>query len=724
MNIVQPDDFAYNFIPKEFLPRGKDEYYIRNQQNKNNTYRHVTYDEVEALIRNGNSCTNWNDVLVSDPFNPQLIKGSTFAGLVRLGKMDGSYLKYHDYIAPIGITNSRIIACDIGENCAIQDCRYLAHYIIESHVILSCIDEMSTTNHSKFGEGVIKDGEPEQVRISISVLNEAGGREVLPFSNMIPADAFLWARYRDDTKLIKQLERITTQSVDRKRGYYGVVQSDCCIKSCRIIKDVNFGPAVYAKGCNKLKNLTIKSSFEEPTQLGEGIELVNGIVGLGSRIFYGVKAIRFVVGTNCELKYGARLVHSILGDNSTISCCEVLNALIFPFHEQHHNNSFLIASLIQGQSNMAAGATVGSNHNSRSNDGELIAGRGFWPGLCATLKQNSRFASFMLISKANYKYELDVPFPFSLVSDEEHEGTLEIMCAYYWMYNMYSLERNNKKFLKRDRRVTKTQIIETDYLLPDTVIEIMNAMELLKKCFVQTWKLETGKRLSADEMIQKHFDELKAMEVFADGIPIERSKRPVLLMKAAEGYKAYQQMLVWYGVKTIAAHFKDQPDTLKSFLSKTKGTSTKLSAWVNVGGQLISETRLDLLREEIRNGTYKTWDEIHAAYHKIHEYYAQDCLELAVSVLLYATGATTLTVSLWNQLLEQGCDIADYIAQQVYSSKYKDYVDGFRNITYRNKAEKKAVLSTIDKNELVQQARLEAEQRKVILKQCLIKAED
>ena len=99
---------------------------------------------------------------------------------------------------------------------------------------------------------------------------------------------------------------------------------------------------------NKLKNLTIRSSVVEPTQIGEGCELVNGIIGFGCRVFYGVKAIRFVLGNNSSLKYGARLIHSVLGDNSTISCCEVLNNLVFPAHEQHHNNSFLIATLVMG----------------------------------------------------------------------------------------------------------------------------------------------------------------------------------------------------------------------------------------------------------------------------------------------------------------------------------------------------------------------------------------
>src|SRR6185295_3383134 len=164
--------------------------------------------------------------------------------------------------------------------------------------------------------------------------------------------------------------------------------------------------------------LTINSSAEANTQIGEGCELVNGIIGHGCRIFYGAKAVRFVMASHSQLKYGARLINSYLGDNSTISCCEVLNSLIFPSHEQHHNNSFLCASTLLGQSNIAAGATIGSNHNSRSPDGELLAGRGFWPGLCVSLKHNSRFASFNILAKGDYPFELDIRFPFSLVSND------------------------------------------------------------------------------------------------------------------------------------------------------------------------------------------------------------------------------------------------------------------------------------------------------------------
>ena len=236
---------------------------------------------------------------------------------------------------------------------------------------------MDTTNHAKAGNGIIKQDESEDVRVWIQPLNEAGGRDVLPFYDMICADAYMWTIYRDDSKLMKALFDLTNKSYDSRRGFYCYIGSGTVIKSCHIIKDVNIEESAYIKGANKLKNLTVKSDESSVTQIGEGVELVNGIIGYGCRIFYGCKAVRFVMGNNSNLKYGARLIHSILGDNSTISCCEVLNNLVFPGHEQHHNNSFLIASLVMGQSNMAAGATVGSNHNSRGNDGEIIAGRGF-----------------------------------------------------------------------------------------------------------------------------------------------------------------------------------------------------------------------------------------------------------------------------------------------------------------------------------------------------------
>ena len=277
------------FIPVEFLPDGKDEYHIRNKQTPSPTdqWRSLNSEEIERLVKNGNNSNNWDDIHVTDEFAPDQIRNSEFFGLVRIGRLRKVILKHHDLQIPAGITNSLIISCDIGDDVAIHDVRYLAHYIIGNRCILANIDEMHVSNHAKFGNGIIKDGEPENVRVWLDLMNETGSRNVLPFDGMITADAYLWAKYRDDKKMQEKLKQITQKHFDSQRGYYGIVGDQCVIKNSRILKDVKIGSYCYIKGANKLKNLTINSSEQEATQIGEGVELVNGILGLGCNIFYG-----------------------------------------------------------------------------------------------------------------------------------------------------------------------------------------------------------------------------------------------------------------------------------------------------------------------------------------------------------------------------------------------------------------------------------------------------
>src|SRR5436305_9165762 len=440
------EKLGYNFIKPEFLPEGKDEYYLRNLQNRSGiNYRNLTAYEIEALVKNRNASDDWNKLQVSDAFNPELVKNCKFYGLVRIGKLEPIALDYHNVRMPVGLYSSTIISCDFGDNVVINNVNYLSHYIIGNEVMVSNVHELHVTNHSKFGYGIIKTGEDESVRVWVEVCNENGGRRILPFNGMLPGDAYLWARHRDDEELMQKFKEFTEKKFDKQRGYYGKVGDRTVIKNTSIIKDVWIGSDAYIKGANKLKNLTINSAPETQSQIGEGCELVNGIVGFGCRIFYGVKAVRFVMASHSQLKYGARLINSFLGNNSTISCREVLNSLIFPGHEQHHNNSFLCAALVMGQSNIAAGATIGSNHNSRAADGEFVTARGFWPGLCVSLKHNSRFASFTLLAKGDYPNELDIPLPFSLVSNDVSQNELVVMPAYWFLYNLYALARNSSK---------------------------------------------------------------------------------------------------------------------------------------------------------------------------------------------------------------------------------------------------------------------------------------
>jgi hypothetical protein len=722
--IVTPENIGKNFIPKQFLPKGKDEYFHRNNQTiiPKQGWRQLRSDEVERLVKNNNTADNWDELLVTGEFDANLIMNTRFYGLVRIGRLRNIILQHHDLKIPAGITNSMIVSCDIGDDVAIHEVHYLAHFIIGDHSILFNIHEMDTTDHAKFGNGIVKEGEPENVRTWIDLMNETGCRKVLPFDGMITADAYLWAKYRDDTKLQEKLSIITQNSFDYRRGFYGTTGNQCVIKNSLILKDVKIGSNCYIKGANKLKNLTINSSKEEPTQIGEGVELVNGIIGFGCHIFYGCKAVKFILGNNSNLKYGARLINSFLGDNSTISCCEVLNNLIFPAHEQHHNNSFLIASVVMGQSNMAAGATIGSNHNSRANDNEIQAGRGFWPGLCTSVKHSCRFASFVLLSKSDYPAELDIPLPFSLLNNNISKDQLEVMPAYWWLYNMYALARNSWKFQNRDKRISKVQHIEFEPFAPDTMEEVFSAIRLLEIWTAKAALRQKGASVASikdpelADMGRKLLtgDEKQVNSIEVWGENMENTKRITLILKPYQAYHAYHDMLHYYAALNLLAYMRNHPEaTLSAMCNELKGK--RELEWVNLGGQVMLQQDLDKLRSDIGSGKLKTWKDIHNRYDILWNKYNEDKQKHAFATLSELLGTEHISAAAWEEELNKAVRIQQYVCDQVYTSRKKDYDSPFRRSTFRNNAEMKAAIGTIDDNSFILQVRQEtAEMKKFV----------
>jgi len=697
MNIITKhpvDNLGYNFIDQKYLPAGKDEYYLRNKQNKNSgNYRSLTTREKEILIRSDNSSDDWSKILVSDAFDPVLVKNCKFFGLVRIGKLEPYYLEFHNLRMPVGIYNSTIISSDFGDNVCIDNAHYLSHYIIGNEVMIANVNELAATDYSKFGNGILKEGETELTRIWMEVRNETGGRRVIPFESMLPGDAYLWSSYRNDKGLMERFVELTQKEFDIKRGYYGTIGDRCVLKDCNIIKDVCIGSDAYLKGANKLKNLTINSDEERTSQIGEGCELVNGIVGYGCKIFYGVKAVRFVMASHSQLKYGARLINSYLGNNSTISCCEVLNSLIFPAHEQHHNNSFLCASLIMGQSNMAAGATVGSNHNSRGADGEIIAGRGFWPGLCVSLKHNSKFASFTILSKADFPNELNITLPFSLVSNDVANDKLIIMPGYWFMYNMYALARNSWKFADRDQRTEKIQNIEHDYLAPDTINEMFDALDVLSK-------------LKPD----------KDGNYFATGF--ENSDRKIEILKVPQVISLFKELISYYGITQLIDHI-----TKNKFLSfedfkKSIPVKIQRAKWINVGGQLMTIADVDKLKNDIKRNKINSWSHVHDYYRQKGADYEKDKLVHAYTSLLEIVNITSkqFTQDAFISLLEKSIATRIWMGKEIYTSRAKDYSNPFRKMVYDSNDEMNAVVGRLEDNQFIQDQLAETDKYKKLVK--------
>jgi hypothetical protein len=712
INKISINKLGYGFIHE--LPKGKDEYYLRNKQNRSGIkYRNLTAFEIEILVRNRNTSDEWSNILVSEAFNPELVKNCSFFGLNRIGNLETSCLCFSDLIVPIGIYNSTIISCDFGNNVSIHNVNYMSHYILGNEVIINNVNELVTTNHAKFGNGILKKGEPESVRIWLEICNENTGRKVLPFNGMTAGDAYLWSRHRADSALQKRFIELTENQFDDKLGYYGKVGDRTVIKNCKIIKDVWIGEDAYLKGANKIKNVTINSHPDATTQIGEGCELVNGIIGYGCRIFYGIKAVRFVLSDYSQLKYGARLINSFLGPNATISCCEVLNSLIFPAHEQHHNNSFLCAATVMGQSNIAAGATLGSNHNSRGADGEVIMGRGFWPGLCVSIKHNSVFASFALLSKGDYNYELNIPIPFSLISNDPLKDELIIMPGYWFLYNFYALARNAWKYVDRDKRKYKTPIFEYDYLAPDSVNELFKAREIIAIAVANAHlKKEKQPELQDESKLMalgvkllatKQKKEIDALEIVVKGF--ENSKRKVKLIKSYDAYHIFEKIIFTYGIEA-AIRFTDTKKGKNKInaLQELKLDLENLT-WINIGGQLIPEKKVKGLIQKIKSSEIENWNQVHKFYETESDKYnsrkdlhAMSCLEK-----LTQKSFSKISTNQFINWLDTYLEIKKDITLRIQNTRAKDYANPFRKMVYENEAEMNTVIGNLADNSFIKE---------------------
>lgn len=697
--------------------------------------RFLTDEEISILCENRNSSEfdDWKNICVSNipgEFDPMLVRETRFEGLVVLGRVKAARIKYHDLELDAGIVNCLVRDCVIGNDCALQNVSYLENYEIGERNILFNIQEMSCTKNSRFGNGYIFEGEKEDLRKWIGVANENDGRAILPFESMICADAYLWSRYPEDKALMKRFVEFTDLTSSSQGPVCGVTGRDVVIKNTTTIKDVKIGNCAYIKGAFKLKNITVLSDEDEVSQIGEGVEMVNGIMNAGSHVFYQAVAVRFVIGRNCQLKYGARLLNSFLADNSTVSCCELLNNLIFPFHEQHHNSSFLIASTVMGQSNIAAGATIGSNHNSRSPDGEIIAGRGFWPGLCSDFKHNSRFASFVLASKGSYQKELDVQYPFSLLAPgDTPDSPVHILPGWWFMYDMFAIVRNKYKFAKRDKRFVKVQNIEMNPFAPDTMQEVLAACQRIIKLTANNLsqldihlgneELTSEQRYQAakDYLHQNPDSKMTLVDMQA------QKKYGAVIYKPVQGYKTYRKIAKYFISHTMQEYCKK--NNLSGFSKDTYNKVLKLklyTKWMNVGGQVIPVEKVNSLLEDVKTRKVRNWQEIHAFYNQCQEEYLDDKVRYAMYLLemLYSRSISDFTSDVFEDIQKDTIAVAEEMYASSVSSREKDYTDYYRCMTYKNKDEMTAVIGTLDDNDFLKVLKSDTEELVKFVEQAFV----
>ncbi len=706
-------DLGYGLTGPMYLPPSEQERALRDAlQPGLHTYRPLKSGEIDALQQNGCSSDDWSSVQVGDRFNPRQVVGCRFCGLVRIGNLGNLVHEVAGLKLPVGLYHSTIVACDIGENPVIHHARYLAYYLLGDDVLLHNVGRMAVGPDARFGHGILKGEEPEEARSWIDLGNENGRRRILAFDGILPADAWLWSRHRDDAQLLERFKELTDARFDRRPGYYGTVGDRTAIINTGSVIDTAIGTDATIDGASRLENLTIRSTADEPVTIGDDVTLRDGIVGAGCTIAGGVRAERFVFGSSVRLDQGARLRHCFIADNAHIACAELASVLTYPHHQQHHNNSFLIAATLLGQTNIAAGATIGSNHNSRGADWEFLAGRGFFPGLCTSFRYPSRFASFVMVVKGDYPAELNIPFPFSLVARGD-DGELRVTPAFALLENAYMLVRQERNGRRRDQRVTRRQHIVTDVLAPDTADEMLRGAALIEQA-VGRAVLEQGEippdeapaedlALIGRKLLAEEAEAVERLELRLAGL--ERSRRPARLLKAAAAWRAYRDALEFYAMRTLLEAMRSRHMDGPAELHEWFGAGNGAPGWVNLGGQLVPAPEVEILRARLRAGEFTRWEEVHEEYDRLWDQYPEDVARHAYQILrgLYEVEGDGLPAEPWRRALARAAELSQAWVERVVRARSRDYDDPFRRMTCDSAAEWEAVMGSLAEDAVIQE---------------------
>jgi hypothetical protein len=268
------------------------------------------------------------------------------------------------------------------------------------------------------------------------------------------------------------------------------------------------------------------------------------------------------------------------------------------------------------------------------------------------------------------------------------------MPGYWFMYNMYALARNAWKYIDRDKRIEKTQHLEYAFLAPDSINEVLHALQLMEQY--------AGKKALADKM--------DTIEMPAGSV--ENSKRKVVLLKAAKSYQLFKELVIYYAVEQMlqfasTVKFKTADELFIQLPKKQKR-----SEWVNVGGQLIPVTELNTLKQKIVSGKIKSWDAVHAFYAAQAKHYPQQKLQHAMSSLFELTGTAKLTKENFVAYLQSYLATKTWMVEGIASSREKDYTSPFRKMMYETEAELEAVTGKLKENSFILQQQEELKQTK------------
>ncbi|MGE4586612.1 MAG: DUF4954 family protein [Mangrovibacterium sp.] len=546
-------------------------------------YRQVTDKEINQLLATNCTCENWARLFVSEGFDPSRFQFTRFSGTVYLDRQTG-YVNFPGGVKKAcGICHAHLHNCSVGENVYISQVKnYIAHYTIESGVVIDNTDLCAMDGESAFGNG-----------LKVQVLDETGGRKVMIYDKLSAHLAYIMAFYKHRTVAISTLEAMVEAYTRKVRSRRGRIGENTRIVNCRKIINVNIGPCSELDGASLLKDGTLNSNREAPVHIGHEVILKNFIVSSGAEITDGAIVDHCFVGQGCILGSQYSAQHSLFFANCQGFHGEACSVFAGPYTVTHHKSTLLIAG-------MFSFCNAGSGSNQSNHMYKLgpihhgVVERGSKTTSDSYLLWPARIGAFTLVMGRHYKNSDTSNMPFSYLIEKDDES---------WLVpgtNLRSVGtiRDATKWPRRDKRTDscKTDHINFNLLSPFTIRKMSAAIDILQQI----------RHISGE-----------TTEIFSyNNTKIRRSS-------LEKGLKLYHLAIMKFIGNSVITRLNQckltSPETVLNCL-RPKDT-TGQSDWIDLAGLIAPKTEVIKLLNAIEKQEISRLEQVEAFFSELHSCY-------------------------------------------------------------------------------------------------------
>ena len=550
----------------------------------NMEYRNLTQKEIDQLKAAGCEAEDWGNVLTSGR-SVDHIRRVRFSGTVRFGRFEREFelpggLKKH-----AGLSDATLHNVTVGDDCLIENIsNYIANYEIGHDSILENVDLVLTDGPCRFGNGV-----------SVSVLNETGGREVLIYDRLTAQVAYVMAMYRHRPELVKMLDEMVLTYAKSQESTVGRIGNHVVIRNTRYLNGVKVGDYAVLSGVNRLRNGSVNSNEAAPVRISHGVIADDFIIESGSHLTDNTTFTRCFIGQACHFGHSYSASDSLFFSNCQGENGEACAIFAGPFTVTHHKSTLLIAGHFSFM-NAGSGSNQSNHMYKLGPIHQGILERGAKTSSDSYILWPSRVGAFSLVMGRHVNHSDTTWLPFSYLI--EQQNTTYLVPG----VNLRSVGtiRDAQKWPKRDGRTDPDRLdcINYNLLSPYTIQKMFKGIQLLRNLQYSSGELS--------DVYSYHSAKIKNSSL-RKGLELYRTAITKFL-----GNSIIKKL------ENLPANASDEVirEALKPELSGGKGK------WTDLSGLIAPKELVEALLDRIERGSVKDLASVDREFRQMHaDYY-------------------------------------------------------------------------------------------------------